>query len=170
MDWRDVMQPVCKLADLGLACALPRPDSSALAGRGTLWWMAPELFPAQPGGAECGGFPVGPRVDVYSFGVVIWEASLCPDPGNFALPRCGSLRCFPALCRGPRWASFPEKPVWQLVSPWRKDAIRACLNSSLSLRGPRRLSALLRASRTTLYRVVLASALSSVCVCAFRRY
>jgi len=72
VDWRDAQQPICKLSDLGLAvaagAALRRPGAAA--GRGTLWWMAPELFPGAPAPA-----PVGTAVDVFSFGMVMWEVA-----------------------------------------------------------------------------------------------
>ena len=70
VDWRDPGQPVCKLSDLGLACTLTPQLASRAQGRGTLWWMAPELFPGAPAGLQC---LVGTPLDVFSFGVVLWE-------------------------------------------------------------------------------------------------
>jgi hypothetical protein len=68
VDWRDAATPVCKLADLGLAASVAGSDCASVAGRGTLWWMAPELYPGVATSA-----PVDVRVDVFSFGVVMHE-------------------------------------------------------------------------------------------------
>jgi serine/threonine protein kinase len=70
VDWRDPGQPVCKLSDLGLACTLTPQLASRAQGRGTLWWMAPELFPGAPAQLQC---RVGTPLDVFSFGLVLWE-------------------------------------------------------------------------------------------------
>lgn len=72
VDWRDAEQPVCKLSDLGLAAPRGAFTRAEAAGRGTLWWMAPELFPGAPGGCAT----AGPEVDIFSFGVTVWEV-LC---------------------------------------------------------------------------------------------
>ena len=70
VDWRDPGQPVCKLSDLGLACTLTPALATRATGRGTLWWMAPELFPGAPAGLQC---RIGTPLDVFSFGLVLWE-------------------------------------------------------------------------------------------------
>lgn len=73
VDWRDAQQPVCKLSDLGLACALSQQVQRAAQGRGTLWWMAPELFPGASWQGQLAHSQVGTPLDVFSFGVVLWE-------------------------------------------------------------------------------------------------
>jgi hypothetical protein len=143
VDWRVAAAPVCKLADLGLACAVaPAPVAAGaaaagtcVAGRGTLWWMAPELFPdaaPAPGHAvhrvvppAREGLPaVDVRLDVFSFGLVIWEiASAGREPyGPGASPeqvmaavRAGARPAPPPGCdaqwRGLMqacWAARPE--------------------------------------------------------------
>lgn len=149
VDWRDPERPVCKLADLGLACAhSSRPDGSALAGRGTLWWMAPELFPATPGYPAR---PVGPRLDVYSYGVVMWEILSCGgEPYGsrsaaevMALVRAGVRPPIPADCP-PDWAALmtacwadnpADRPVFS-------DIVR-CLARMLAMQPAADFSALL---------------------------
>jgi len=70
VDWRDPGQPVCKLSDLGLACPLTSALATAATGRGTLWWMAPELFPGASPQLQA---RIGTPLDVFSFGIVLWE-------------------------------------------------------------------------------------------------
>eukprot|EP00775_Hariotina_reticulata_P008219 gene8219-8411_t len=78
-DLRDLNKPVVKIGDLGLS---KKKTGSFISGnmRGTLPWMAPELFPSVPGAAS--GLHrkedkvedrVTEKVDVFSFGVVLWE-------------------------------------------------------------------------------------------------
>lgn len=79
-DLRHLDSPVVKIGDVGLS---KEKLQSFVSGnmRGTLPWMAPELFPT-PG--NIGGSvldSVDEMVDVYSFGVVLWEIwTLGMDP------------------------------------------------------------------------------------------
>jgi hypothetical protein len=155
VDWRDAAAPVCKLADLGLACAVASSsdgvgssssssggvcvsggDASGIpalaaapthvAGRGTLWWMAPELFPDAPHhsaftaaaaaftAAAAAPPAVDVRIDVFSFGVVMWEiatgggepygASASPE-AVMAAVRAGARPPLPHGCDA-RWAAL----------------------------------------------------------------
>eukprot|EP00877_Chromochloris_zofingiensis_P012267 jgi/Chrzof1/7294/Cz02g18050.t1 len=77
-DLRDLNKPVVKIGDLGLS---KLKKGSFISGnmRGTLPWMAPELFPAVPGAVS--GMAtrkeaedrVTEKVDVFSYGIVLWE-------------------------------------------------------------------------------------------------
>ena len=74
-DLRDLSRPVVKVSDFGLAKLKAQ---SFVSGnmRGTLPWMAPELFPSPHAGNQGSQYQadrVTEKVDVYSFGVVLWE-------------------------------------------------------------------------------------------------
>lgn len=79
-DLSQIDSPVVKIGDVGLSKAKLQ---SFVSGnmRGTLPWMAPELFPSA---GDFGGSVldrVDEMVDVYSFGVVLWEIwTLGADP------------------------------------------------------------------------------------------
>ena len=74
----------CKVGDLGLSRAV---SDKMTARKGTLEWMAPELFDADR--------EYGQPVDVFSFGIVMWEiwAQAYPYsknrdyPGNFLVQK-----------------------------------------------------------------------------------
>ncbi|GBF93918.1 hypothetical protein Rsub_06167 [Raphidocelis subcapitata] len=116
-DLRDLNKPVVKIGDLGLS---KLKKGSFVSGnmRGTLPWMAPELFPSVP--AAVSGVHARPeaedRVDVFSFGVCMWEIWTLgeqPYPNLslqeiFAGVMTGTLR--PALPPGcdPAWASLMQ--------------------------------------------------------------
>jgi len=80
----------CKVGDLGLSRAV---SDKMTARKGTLEWMAPELFDADR--------EYGQAVDVFSFGVVMWEiwAQAYPYsanrdyPGNFLVQKM-KVRCW----------------------------------------------------------------------------
>lgn len=76
-DLRDLNKPVVKIGDLGLS---KTKKGSFISGnmRGTLPWMAPELFPSVPGAVSGMNRKeaedrVTEKVDVFSFGIVLWE-------------------------------------------------------------------------------------------------
>ena len=77
-DLRDLTRPVVKVSDLGLAKLKAQTFVSGNM-RGTLPWMAPELFPTPPSassshnGSSYQADKVTEKVDIYSFGVVLWE-------------------------------------------------------------------------------------------------
>ncbi len=129
VDWRDAAAPVCKLSDLGLACALTPAVVSAAHGRGTLWWMAPELFPnAPPHMAQ----RIGTPLDVFSFGIVLWEIATgglepyplgTPAEAVMAAVRAGARPALPfpvdarwAALMGACWAGDPTaRPSFDIV-------------------------------------------------------
>ncbi|GMH38882.1 hypothetical protein BSKO_06780 [Bryopsis sp. KO-2023] len=82
-DLQVLSNPIVKIGDVGLSKEKLRTFVSGNM-RGTLPWMAPELFPS-PG--DLGGSVldrVDEKVDVYSFGVVLWEIwtmGMDPYPG-----------------------------------------------------------------------------------------
>ncbi|KAI8469821.1 MAG: kinase-like domain-containing protein [Monoraphidium minutum] len=124
-DLRDLNKPVVKIGDLGLS---KLKKGSFVSGnmRGTLPWMAPELFPSVP--AAVSGVHarkevedrVTEKVDVFSFGIVMWEIWTLgeqPYPNLslqeiFAGVMTGTLR--PSLPPGcdPAWASLMQD-CWQ---------------------------------------------------------
>ncbi|KAK9810749.1 hypothetical protein WJX73_004778 [Symbiochloris irregularis] len=137
-DLRDLQHPVVKIADMGLS---KRSAATTVSGnmRGTLPWMAPELFP-QNGGA--GGVDrVTGKVDVFSFGVVMWEIwtlGEAPYPGLklpavFSGVASGTLRPR-ALTDAPAdwttlmqecWAGTPtQRPTFSQVAT-RLESLRA---------------------------------------------
>jgi len=75
-DLRHLEEPVIKIADMGLS---KTKLTTFISGnmRGTVPWMAPELFfgsSEEPGPVEAQEGPmVTEKVDVFSFGVVMWE-------------------------------------------------------------------------------------------------
>ncbi|GMH40847.1 hypothetical protein BSKO_08751 [Bryopsis sp. KO-2023] len=82
-DLRDLDRPIVKIADVGLS---KKKLDTFVSGnmRGTLPWMAPELFPSidcmanNPGGVTD---KVNEKVDVYSYAIVLWEIwTLGEDP------------------------------------------------------------------------------------------
>ncbi|KAF8068393.1 Wdr35 [Scenedesmus sp. PABB004] len=127
-DLRDLNKPVVKIGDLGLS---KTKKGSFISGnmRGTLPWMAPELFPSVPGaasGVAAARKDPEDRVDVFSFGVVLWEIWTLgeqPYPNLslqeiFAGVMTGTLR--PALPPGcdPAWASLMQD-CWHAVPRMR---------------------------------------------------
>eukprot|EP00878_Enallax_costatus_P024117 GHUV01025710.1.p1 GENE.GHUV01025710.1~~GHUV01025710.1.p1 ORF type:complete len:282 (+),score=84.24 GHUV01025710.1:565-1410(+) len=130
-DLRDLNKPVVKIGDLGLS---KTKKGSFISGnmRGTLPWMAPELFPSVPGAAS--GMAsrkevedrVTEKVDVFSFGVVLWEIWTLgeqPYPNLslqeiFAGVMTGTLR--PAMPPGcdPAWVSLMQD-CWHAVPRMR---------------------------------------------------
>jgi serine/threonine protein kinase len=68
-------------------------DFTAHAGRGSVRWMAPELFRS--------GVRINRSTDVYAFGMTIHE--VCPFECFFLLirPPCADIYQFSALCRVP---------------------------------------------------------------------
>ncbi|KAK3284669.1 hypothetical protein CYMTET_7689 [Cymbomonas tetramitiformis] len=66
---KDPDRPICKVGDLGLS---REKSGQYVSGRmrGTLPWMAPELFPSS---VSTRADQVTEKVDVFSFGVVMWE-------------------------------------------------------------------------------------------------
>ena len=73
-DLRDLDNPIVKIGDVGLSKAKIKTFVSGNM-RGTLPWMAPELFPSIERVGSQGNITdlVNEKVDVYSFGVVLWE-------------------------------------------------------------------------------------------------
>lgn len=73
-DLRDLDNPVVKIGDVGLSKEKMKTFVSGNM-RGTLPWMAPELFPNVEHMRKEGNITdrVNEKVDVYSFGVVLWE-------------------------------------------------------------------------------------------------
>lgn len=73
-DLRDLNRPIVKIGDMGLS---KRKVETFVSGnmRGTLPWMAPELFPSIESGANVDMVidRVNEKVDVYAFGIVLWE-------------------------------------------------------------------------------------------------
>jgi len=128
VDWRDPNAPLCKLSDLGLACPLsPALQRGAAQGRGTLWWLAPELFPPfhlhSLGGC---GESVGTAVDVFSFGGVLFEIATggsdlypigTPNEVVMAAVLAGARPQLPAGVHvDPRWAALMTACWAQLPS------------------------------------------------------
>ncbi|KAF9523068.1 kinase-like domain-containing protein [Crepidotus variabilis] len=70
---------VCVLTDFGLATFLDSQRSKASQGLGTLFWMAPELFPPEDEKTQPLSKDSRPR-DVYSFGCTIAEILIGTDP------------------------------------------------------------------------------------------
>ncbi|KAG2487029.1 hypothetical protein HYH03_014275 [Edaphochlamys debaryana] len=126
-DLRDPVRPVVKIGDLGLS---KKKKDSFVSGnmRGTLPWMAPELFPGvrereRKQQAEANGHTteladdrVNEKVDVFSFGIVLWEIwCLGEQPYNsisladiFAGVMTGTLRPgVPPDC-DPDWAALMQ--------------------------------------------------------------
>ncbi|KAK9804337.1 hypothetical protein WJX72_008076 [[Myrmecia] bisecta] len=116
-DLRDLMRPVVKIGDLGLS---KKKAATFVSGnmRGTLPWMAPELFPSMPAAADpmCQEDRVTEKVDVFSFAVCMWEIWTLgeqPYPGMslpeiFAGVMNGTLRpSRPADCPN-EWMSLME--------------------------------------------------------------
>ncbi|WIA10613.1 hypothetical protein OEZ85_010795 [Tetradesmus obliquus] len=129
-DLRDLNKPVVKIGDLGLS---KTKKGSFISGnmRGTLPWMAPELFPSVPGAMS--GMThreaedrVTEKVDVFSFGVVLWEIWTLGDQPYpnlslqeiFAGVMTGTLR--PAVPPGcdPAWVSLMQD-CWHAVPRMR---------------------------------------------------
>ncbi|CAD7697292.1 unnamed protein product [Ostreobium quekettii] len=73
-DFRHLARPVVKIGDMGLS---KRKLDSYVTGnmRGTLPWMAPELFPVYESTQNVGTVldRVDEKVDVYSMGITLWE-------------------------------------------------------------------------------------------------
>ncbi|DBA94196.1 hypothetical protein WJX77_007431 [Trebouxia sp. C0004] len=117
-DLRDLNRPVVKIGDLGLS---KKKAATFVSGnmRGTLPWMAPELFPSmqQEQDPELQEDRVNEKVDVFSFGVVMWEIwtwAEQPYPG-LGLPEIfsgvmnGTLRPSKPKDCDPAWSSIMEK-------------------------------------------------------------
>jgi len=129
-DLRDLHRPAVKIGDLGLS---KQKLESFISGnmRGTLPWMAPELFPSVRETAANAGHPinggagsgsgvddrVNEKVDVFSYGIVLWEIwRLGEQPyGDIAVNEIfggvmtGSLR--PSVANGdfpPEWVALME--------------------------------------------------------------
>jgi len=73
-DLRDMSDPVVKIGDVGLSKEKMKTFVSGNM-RGTLPWMAPELFPDADTVGSQGNITdqVNEKIDIYSFGVVLWE-------------------------------------------------------------------------------------------------
>lgn len=71
--------PICKLADFGLAMVQKHPSGLLAIGgqKGTLLYMAPEVVAAK---FDVDKAAVTEKVDVYSFGILMWELLVGESP------------------------------------------------------------------------------------------
>ncbi|KAK9805014.1 hypothetical protein WJX73_001566 [Symbiochloris irregularis] len=113
-DLHDHEYPVIKIADMGLS---KRSAATTVSGnmRGTLPWMAPELFPTDCN-ADGEGDRVTDKVDVFSFGMVMWEIWTLGGmpytgmkmPQIFAGVASGMLRPKPLTDAPSEWTAIME--------------------------------------------------------------
>ncbi|GAA0163842.1 non-receptor serine/threonine protein kinase [Lithospermum erythrorhizon] len=114
VNMRDPLRPVCKIGDLGLSKIKQR---SIVSGgfRGTLPWMAPELFDPKSMVTE--------KVDVYSFAIVMWELLTGETP--YANMR--SKEIIAGMMKGDLRPEIPSwcDPVWRSLMErcWSSDPV-----------------------------------------------
>eukprot|EP00210_Caulerpa_lentillifera_P004363 g4161.t1 len=112
-DLRDLDNPIVKVGDVGLS---KQKVMTFVSGnmRGTLPWMAPELFPPMQDAnisSQAITDLVNEKVDVYSFGVVLWEIW---EMGAIPYPELTSYELIEGIVEGKLKLQSPEHcdPNW----------------------------------------------------------
>jgi len=114
-DLRDLNDPIVKIGDVGLSKEKMKTFVSGNM-RGTLPWMAPELFPSVDRMGSQGNITdlVNEKVDVYSFGVVLWEIW---EMGEMPYPKLDPNQLLDGILKGTLSLECPRgcDPVWAEV-------------------------------------------------------
>lgn len=121
-DLRDLENPVVKVGDVGLSKLKAKTFISGNM-RGTLPWMAPELFPAMQHpnlSTERVSDLVNEKVDIYSFGVVLWEIW---EMGEMPYPKLSSYDLIKGIVEG----TLELKCLQECDQTW-EDLMKECLS------------------------------------------